>query len=146
MGEAEFRARQNLTVQMLADTKAIYDTYKLQRRNMVHETTQIQTLEANKSQLHAEHSKLQKSADAYNREFQDRLASPRAKGLFERIGLRTIQDWVLFLFYASLACTTLLFMIHAVRSSESKLKTFGMTLVGAVILMFGITSVLLRFI
>lgn len=146
MGDAEFRARQNLTVQMLADVKTIYDTYSQQVRNATRETTHIEELRATKANLEAERAKLHKSANAYNREFQDRLDSPPPKGLFERIGLRTIQDWVLFLFYTSLACVVLLFMIYSLKKSESKLKTLAMTIAGSIILVFGITSVLLRFI
>lgn len=123
-------ARRNAAQQELATLSSYASNYFSQMPSMTDNMRQKEKLEGQLSNLKAEHALIKQSADTYERDFLDRTETGRAStsGFFARRGISTLQDWTLFLFFATYAAWLLVLIVYTLRFSSRKLFTVGFIL------------------
>ncbi len=120
MGDENFKARATL-LQYLVDTTAVdfYNQYQAIQTNQASNTQISSDLRDTELGLRSELSQIQKSADAYNREFLDRRANGEGTvGTLGTRGFSTTQDFVLggfFLSYALASLSLIVFVLYTTR-------------------------------
>lgn len=132
--------------QLLTTATTMYQQYTAVQRNQGSDLQYLTELSEKEMALQKELDVAKHTAETYDREFQDRRRNPRPLGLFERAGLKTTQDWALFLLYVSIGSLFLAaIVVVLVSETEQKGVMIGAILATAVIVGLGVTSVLLRF-
>jgi len=93
---------------------------------------QIVNLETQVRNLKGQISLLDGQEDTYNEVYKNAKINPTNFGLFSKIGLSTMQDWVLAYFYFSYAIFSVLLLLVFVKIAKNKgtaaLFVFGVTL------------------
>jgi Flp pilus assembly protein TadB len=86
---------------------------------------------------------LDRQEETYDREFLDRKNNPPTVGLFNKMGLRTTEDWVIAYFFFSYFVFVLLCLINVLIYSTK--KVFASAAVIGVGLLFEFVSLLLLY-
>jgi membrane-bound ClpP family serine protease len=90
-------------------------------------------------------NQLNKSEETYNQEYLDRKKIVVPPTFFEKIGIRTLQDWVLLGFFTSYGILALVFSLYITRfAGENRLPVLGVVGVLAIVLGLIIAMIIIR--
>ena len=108
---------------------------------------QQEELTQEKKRLAAELATKRKDADAYDREFLDRLRG--GEGSIKKttaLGISTLQDWILLLFYSMYATATIALAVFiGIRAQQNKLVGIAGVLLGSTFIAVMFSMVIVRF-
>jgi hypothetical protein len=108
MGDTSFPARFATANTMLNNTTTnLFNQHTVAKNASTALSTQNTTLQAEVATLRAKLANIKKMGDTYDREFLDRSAGKNMGGPFRRIGIITLQDWLLFIFFLCYALMTI---------------------------------------
>ena len=147
MGDQPFPARYTTALNMLNTTTTnLYTQYVSAQTtggNLLKQNTELQTQVTN---LNAKLATIKKAGDTYDREFLDRSPTNTKRGFFNRNGISTLQDWLLFMFFVSYAFISLTILIFTVMASRYKLYAGFMVFIVSFIIGVMMSAVIMRFI
>jgi hypothetical protein len=130
---------------MLEDVNNKYNTYKAQKTSQASFTAQNGGLQNSVAVLNAKLMQANNLADTYDREFEDRMADKKTNGFWSSRGINSLQDWVLFIFYAIYVLITIGLLIIVATMSRSPLLGSMMVLGLSFVLGVMMTAVIIRF-
>jgi hypothetical protein len=147
MGDADFFARKATLNTILNNSQTQYDTYRQMVSAQQSSIRLQETLQAEKHRLTSELAMKKKDAEAYDREFLDRVrggeAEPRRAA---SLGISTLQDWVLLMFYSMYVAATLAAALFiGLRAQQNKLVGVVSVLLGSAFLAVMFSMVIVRF-
>ena len=109
---------------------SMYTQYQQLSGNQLALNTQKQQLDATLKQLQNEMTTIKDNAERYDREFLDRKnAGEGTYTTAQRLGLVTVQDWVLLFFFGSYAFAILVLTLNAYKFAPRAGLGIGIILV-----------------
>lgn len=104
-------------------------------------------LEARLNIMRTDRALLAQAAETYDKEFLDRMETGRigGGGFWERHGVSTVQDWILFLFFAVYAAWLVVLIGYTLRYSTKKVFTILFILFFGPVFGIFISSLIMRF-
>lgn len=146
MGDQSFPARYTTAVNMLNTTTTnLFQQYVATQAASTSLTSQNSSLQAEVTSLNAKLVNIKKVGDTYEREFLDRSATPEKRGIFNRNGITTLQDWLLFMFFILYGIICLTLIVFTVYVSREKLYAGTMVFTITFVLGIMIAAIVMRF-
>lgn len=146
MGDQSFPARYTTSVNMLNTTTTnLFQQYMAIQAASTSLSSQNGDLQAEVTSLNAKLANVKKAGDTYEREFLDRSATPEKRGIFNRNGITTLQDWLLFMFFILYGIICLSVIIYTIRMSREKLYAGIMVFTITFVLGIMIAAIVVRF-
>ena len=147
MGDQTFPARYTTALNMLNTTTTnLYSQYVSAQTTGASLTKQNSELQAQVTNLNAKLATIKKTGDTYDREFLDRSPTNTKRGFFNRNGVNTLQDWLLFMFFVSYVIISLTVLIFTVMASRYKLYAGCMVVIVSIVFGVMMSAVIMRFI
>jgi hypothetical protein len=145
MADTSFPARFATANGMLNNTATnLFNQYTIAKNASGALSTQNTALQAEVETLRAKLANIKKMGDTYDREFLDRSAGKKAIGPFRRIGIITLQDWLLFIFFLCYAAVSISIILYA--AAHYSLAMAGLVLIISFIIGVMMSAVMIRFI
>ena len=147
MGDTTFPARYTTTLNTLNNTATnLFQQYTAVQNSSTSIGNQSRGLSAELIGLNSKLAAIQKEGETYDREFLDRSAGKNNNNVFRRNGISTLQDWLLFFFFAAYAIIAISVILFVASSAINKLYVGLMGLAVAVIFGVMMSGVITRFI
>ena len=147
MGDQPFPARYTTALNMLNTTTTnLYNQYESAQTiggTLLKQNSELQT---QVTSLHAKLATIKKSADTYDREFLDRSPTKTKRSFFNRNGVNTLQDWLIFMFFVSYTFISLTILVFTVMASRYKLYAGFIVCILSIIFGVMMSGVIMRFI
>jgi hypothetical protein len=111
----------------LAKAQDLFTQYQQLRGSQGGSINNTTILKTKKVDLQNQLTELTAEVDTLNTEFNDRSAAKKPSKL-ENLGLKTKQDWILFIFFASYGIACLVILAFTVVYSQKKITGAGMVI------------------
>lgn len=147
MGDQTFPARYTTALNMLNTTTTnLYTQYVSAQTIGDNLTKQKSELQTQVTSLNAKLATINKTGDTYDREFLDRSPTNTKRGFFNRNGISTLQDWLLFMFFISYVIICITILVFTVMASRYKVYAGCMVFIISIIFGVMMSAVIMRFI
>ena len=141
-----FPARFTATKAMLNSTvPTLFDQYMNTKKASESLVTQNNDLQKRVRELKATLKNIKGASDTYDQEFTDRSAGKRTLSYFQQHGIRTMQDWLFFLFFVFYALVSVSLFAVIVYNAKDKLVSGIMVFLTSFILGVMIAGMMMRF-
>ena len=135
----------NATPQQINDINRMQTTLKSQRSLAALYGSSMQNAPQALQGLRNHLNQLNKSEETFNQEYLDRKKVAVPPTFFEKLGIRTLQDWVLLGFFTSYAILALVVSLYITRfAGENRLPVLAVVAVLAVTLGMIIATIIVR--
>ena len=118
------------TADQVNEFNSMFSTLNSQRRLAAQYNSSSQNAPQVLQSLRNHLNQLNKSEDTYNQEYLDRKQTLAPPTYFEKMGIRTLQDWVLLGFFSAYAVLAVVFNMYITRYAGSgRLAAIGIVAV-----------------
>ncbi len=129
--------------QMITNSQRLFEQYKTISQSQSFAITQglaaQETLINRESRL----SELNRLTSTYEQEFLDRKRTPKAKSFFGKMGLLSVQDWSIALFYFSYVLFCIMIFVLVMVHTTQRLRAGVILFVLFLIIGYGSTAAIL---
>lgn len=141
-----FPARFTAANSMLTSTVPnLFHQYTSAQKNAASLVSQNNALQVKVRELKATLKNIKGATDTYDQEFTDRSAGKRTLSYFQQHGIKTMQDWLFFLFFVFYAMVCISIFSIMVFNAKDKLTTGVMVLISSFIFGVMIAGMMMRF-
>ena len=141
----DFQARKTVVRQSLTDTDGVYRDYVLLKNNSASATAQNNSLQGELDQLKSRLANIRQEGEKYDREFLD--YSSNGANAFSYFGVRTSDEWALFIFFVSYVFLAICIIIYNyVVVTAYNIESLPLNIMDATAGGIMISAVLLRFV